>query len=268
MAHKNIFIICILFFSFYGFSATDKCGVISKNERWTVENSPYIISDDLLIAENARVIITPGVEILIGKPVSFIPGIPQIDRLDSFAVSIKVNGALKCVGRADSRIIFSSQYASLEQCQWYGIILNTERSNEIEIAYTDISNACNGITISRGSPIIRNCILEYNNIGTACTDESSPKIFNCIIANNFTAGILVKKANPVIWNNIIGYNKNNGIWSDRLSLVTIEYNCIFGNTDANLSGCNPELGINKRVNKNKDSTDFAHNLYTDPIFAG
>ena len=254
-----------VFLSFTGlFSATDKSGIINKNECWSVENSPYIISDDLLIAENSRVIITPGVEILIGKPVSFMPGIPQIDRLDSFTVSIKVKGALKCVGRVDNRIILTSQYGT----QWYGIILNTERGNETEIAYTDISNACNAINVGKGSPLIRNCILGYNNVGIACTDESSPKIYNCIVANNFTAGILIKKANPSLVNNIIVYNKSNGIWSDNLSQVAIEYNCIFGNTDADLSGCNPELGINKKKNKNKDSTDFAHNLFVNPVFAG
>jgi len=270
MSNKKVVTACILVVlcSFYVFSATDKSGIITKNESWNVENSPYIISDDLLIAENARVTITPGVEILIGKPVSFIAGIPQADRLDSFAISIKVQGALKCVGRADNRIVFSLQYGTSEQCQWYGLVLNTERSSETEIAYTDIASACNAITVAQGSPLIRNTILEYNNVGIACTGESSPKICNCIIANNFTAGILIQKANPSILNNIIAYNKTNGIWSDNLSRVTIEYNCIFGNTDANLSGCNPELGINKKKNKNRDSTDIANNLICDPVFAG
>ena len=263
-----IFIISLFFIPANTFGGTEKFGIITRNERWTAENSPYIISDDLLIAKNARVTITPGVQILVGKPISFEHGIEQIDNLDSFTVSIKVKGALKCVGRTDNRIIFSSQYGKLKQSQWYGLIIDSDRDDEIEIAFCDIGNTCNALTINQGSPLIRNCIFGFNNVGIFSKGESSPKVYNCIIAHNFTTGIRIQKANPSIVNNIIALNKGNGIWSDKLSQVRIEYNCIFGNTDSNLSGCNPELGVIKRVNKNKDSTDFAHNLYVNPIFAG
>ena len=69
-------------------------------------------------------------------------------------------------------------------------------------------------------------------------------------------------------NNIIAFNSTNGIWSDKISHAVIEFNCIYGNSDGNLLYCNPELGVLNRRNKNKDSTDFAHNLYQDPVFAG
>lgn len=260
--------IVILICSTSIWSATEKFGVIDRNERWTAENSPYIIVDDLLITANARLVITPGVHILVGKPLSYSSDIHQVDRLDSFTVSIQVQGALKCVGRTDNRITFSAQYANPKQCQWYGIVINTERDDETEIAFCDIGDACNGLTIRQGSPLIRNSIFEFNNVGIVCTGESSPMIYNCIIAYNFTTGVRIQKANPTILNSIIVSNRSDGIWSDQISYITLEYNCIFGNADGNLSGCNPELGIITRVNKNKDSTDFAYNLYVDPIFAG
>lgn len=250
------------------FSATEKFGIISKNERWTAENSPYIISDDILISENARVTITPGTQILVGKPISFKSGITQIDHLDSFTVSIKVKGALKCVGRSENRIIFSSQSGDLQRCRWYGLILDTKRDDQTEIAFCDIGNACNALTVKQGSILIRNCILNHNNVGIFCSGGSKAKVYNCIIAYNLTTGIRIQKANPSIVNNIIAFNKGNGIWSDNLSYAEISYNCIADNIDGNLQGCNPELGVIKRVNKNKDSTDFAHNLYLNPVFAG
>ena len=269
--NKPLFIVCISFIFLFSTStlcATEKFGIISKNERWTAENSPYIISDDILISENARVTITPGVQILVGKPISFKSGIEQIDHLDSFTISIKVKGALKCVGRSENRIIFSSQPGDLKRCQWYGIILDSERGDEIEVAFCDIGNACNALTVTKGSPLIRNCIFEQNNVGIFCSGKSTAKVYNCIIAHNLTTGIRIQKANPSIVNNIIAFNKGNGIWSDNLSHVDIEYNGISDNVDGNLQGCNPELGVIKRVNKNKDSTDFAHNIYINPIFAG
>ncbi len=262
----SLFFLILLIFGSY--SATEKYGIIKRNERWNADESPFIISDDLYISENARVYITPGVQILVGKPVSFQDGIPQRDHLDSFSVSITVKGALKCVGRTNNRIIFSSRYPDTRKIQWYGIIIDTERSDETEFAFVDINNAGNALTVDRGVPLIRNCIIEFNNVGIICHGKSQPRIYNCIIANNFTAGIRIHEANPIILNNIIVFNKNNGIWADNVSLAVIEYNCFYGNTDGDLLNCNPELGIIKKVNKNKDSTDFAHNLFTDPVFAG
>ncbi len=264
--YSSLFI--IIFLVIQSYSATEKFGIIKKNERWTAENSPYIISDDLLITQNARVLVTPGVQVLIGKPVSFSAGIPQKDHLDSFTVSITIKGAMKCVGRTDNRIIFSSRYPNTTRSQWYGIVINSSRSDEIEFAFCDISNAGNAISVEQGIPLVRNCIFEFNNVGIVCTGESHPMIFNCMIAYNFTAGIRIQKANPKIVNNILVFNKSNGIWSDNISRAVIEYNCVFGNTDGDLSGCNPELGIIKKVNKNKDSTDFAHNMFCNPVFAG
>jgi len=268
MSKHYICAIAIILMILCSYSATEKYGIISRNERWSVEESPYIISDDLLIAANARVFVTPGVQILIGQPVSFTTGIPQQDHLDSFTVSITVKGAFKCVGRTNNRIIFSSRYPNLRMSKWYGIIIDSERDDEIEFAFCDVSNAGNAFTVKQGVPLIRNCILEYNNAGVVCTGESNPRIYNCLIAYNFTTGIHIQKANPSILNTIIAFNKNNGIWADKISAATIKYNCIYGNADGNLLNCNPELGIITRVNKNKDSTDFAYNLITDPIFSG
>ncbi len=258
------FVLSILVSSF----SIEKSGVISGSERWTAEESPYVIQDDLLISEDAHVIINPGVKVIVGKPLSFISGINQIDRLDSFTISIKIAGAFKCIGRIDNRISFSAQYPESKECQWYGIILDPAYDGDIEISYTDVANACNGLTIYNCSPMIRNCIFEFNNVGISCQSKSYPKIYNSNIIYNTTTGIFVKNSNPEIMNCIIAFNRNNGIWSDKISFISLRYNCIFDNGADNLIGCNPELGIIKRKNKNKDSTDFAFNLYFDPVFAG
>jgi hypothetical protein len=247
---------------------TERSGVIQKNERWTLENSPYIITDDLLISFNARLVITPGVKVITGKPTAYHSGIEQTDHNDSFSVSIKVEGALKCVGRIDNRITFSSQFRDPRRCQWYGIILNSSREGEVELAYCDIADACKGITIKRGSPLLRNIVFEFNSVGIICTQKSKPRIYNCNIVYNFTSGVIVREANPVLFNNIIAFNKDNGIWSDNVSFITLKYNCIYGNIEGNLLGCDPKFGKLTRLNKNKDSTDFAYNLFNDPVFAG
>lgn len=249
-------------------AATEKKGIISKNERWTKEESPYIITDDILITPMARVVITPGVKILVGKPIAYVPGIKQIDNLDSFSVAITVQGSFKCVGRIDNRITFSSLHADSQHCQWYGIVLDNDLENEIEMAFVDVAEACNGITINKGAPLLRNCLLEYNNTGFVLKNNSKPQIYNSIISSNITAGIFIDKSNPTILNSIIAFNRNIGIWSDGISSTTLNNNCIFGNGDKNLYKTDPRYGILTKVNHKKDSIDFASNIFQDPIFAG
>lgn len=250
------------------FGATEKKGIISRNERWTVEESPYIITDDLLITPMARVVITPGVKILVGKPIAYIAGIPQEDNLDSFAISITVQGGLKCVGRIDNRISFSSQYADSQQCQWYGIILDNALEDEIEMAFVDVAEACNGITVKKGAPLLRNCLLEYNNTGAIFKNGSTPHIYNSTITSNSTAGLFIDKSNPSIFNNIIAFNRDIGVWSDGISKVNMSFNCIGKNGDKNVYGMDSRYGHTIKVNSNKDSVDFENNIYKDPVFAG
>lgn len=250
------------------FAATEKKGIISKNERWTKEESPYIITDDLLITRMARIVITPGVKILVGKPIAYVPGIAQQNNIDSFTVSITIQGSFKCVGRLDNRITFSSLHADSQHCQWYGIVLDNEIADEIEFAFVDVAEACNGITVKKGAPLLRNCLLEYNNTGLTLINNTKPKIYNCIISSNETAGVFIDKSNPAIFNSIIAFNRNTGIWSDGISKVVLNNNCIYGNGDKNLLKLDPRYGLLTKLNSNKDSIDFSSNIFQDPIFAG
>lgn len=266
--HLAIFLYILLQSFSFVFGATEKKGIISRNERWTKEEGPYIITDDLLITPMARVVVTPGVKILVGKPIAYLEGIPQEDNLDSFSIAITVQGSFKCVGRTDNRISFSSLSADSQHCQWYGIILDNELENEIEMAFVDVAEACNGITVKKGAPLLRNCLLEYNNTGLILKNSSAPKIYNNIISSNITTGIFIDKSNPVIFNSIIVNNRNSGIWSDGISNVILHNNCIFGNGEKDLHKLDPRYGLLIKVNSNKDSIDFGQNIFLDPIFAG
>lgn len=47
-------------------------GVIEKNDSWSIENSPYIISGNILIPEGVKLLVEPGVEIIFDGDHSFI----------------------------------------------------------------------------------------------------------------------------------------------------------------------------------------------------
>jgi hypothetical protein len=248
--------------------AVERRGVIDGAERWTAENSPYVITDDLLVSRTGRLAILPGTRIIVGKPVAYDSAITQMDHLDSFTVSIRVEGSLSCIGRPNNRIAISGAARDRSQCSWYGLVLDSVADAYTEIAFTDIADACAGIVVRACSPLIRNCALEYNNVGLLCRLGSRPDVSNCVFAYNYAAGIRIDQANPIITNSIIAFNRNNGVWSDGVSEASIEYNCVFGNRDGDFLGCDPEIGILSRVNKHGDSTDSRHNLRADPVFAG
>jgi hypothetical protein len=241
---------------------------ITKDTRWNTDEGPYIIDHDLVIDKGASLTISPGVQVIIKKPKVY-DTIAQYDATDSSLVSIKVKGALNCVGRIDHRIVFVTANPQSNSYGWYGIVFDNSPDNFTEIAFTDIANAYRGISVKESSPVIRNLILEYNHIGIYCSTSGNAQIYNCVISRNLVSGIHIRGANPHIANCIIAFNKNNGVLCDGLSEINFEYNCVYGNDDGNFLDCNPQLGVLVSTNKkSKNQTDYAHNIYVNPIFAG
>lgn len=239
-------------------------GTISSDTRWSAENGPYIIENDLVIERNARLTIRPGTQIIISQPSDTTSSSPGKSKL---LISIKVRGIFQCVGRIDQRITIVPQQNNIYN-SWQGIVLDSTAGEFTEIAFTDIAGACNGIEITECNPLIRNCIIEYNHIGIYCKDRGNGRIYNNTIVYNRASGIRNDLSNPSINSNIIAFNYNNGIINDGYSDMAIEYNCIYGNRDGNFFDCDPELGFKCKVNRNRDSVDIGYNIIKDPVFSG
>ena len=247
-------------------------GVIAKDTKWTLDDSPYRIIGDILVKRNARLSIMPGVRILCSATTLKDTSIAQFDHLDSFSVAIKVEGSVECVGKKNKRIVFAPASGNADNCSWYGIILNKASDQYTDIAFADISGANSGITAIDCSPLVRNCVIDHNNVGVNCLSKGNARVYNCVIAENFTTGVKMQSANPVLYNNIIVFNKNNGLWCDGISRVVFQYNCMWGNADGNFLECDPELGVGVQGDKkNKVSfvpVDGNHNIIANPVFAG
>jgi hypothetical protein len=243
-------------------------GALHGDNRWDLEGSPYVVQSDLVITRFAHLTIDPGVRVVIARGSDSGETVPQFDAPDSGSVSIKVEGALNCVGKRNKRITFVPAEASDGKLGWYGIIFNKANGKFCEIAFADITGAFNGVTVYECRPLVRNSVIEYNNIGVSCQKNGGALIYNCIISNNYAAGIRVQEANPHVANCIVMRNRNNGLWCDGISKVQFEFNCVWGNSDGNFLDCDPLLGKIVRLNKNRDSVDNAGNLRRDPVFFG
>ncbi|MBN1128054.1 MAG: right-handed parallel beta-helix repeat-containing protein [Chitinispirillaceae bacterium] len=244
-------------------------GVLNGENRWDLPGSPYMVEADILIPRFAHLTIDPGVKVIIDSQPRPVPDtMAQFDALDSGSISIRVEGTLSCVGKRNRRIVFAPASTGENRLGWYGIIFNKVNGKFSEIAFTDITGAYYAVTVSACDPLIRNSILEHNNIGVNCLKNGAALVYNCMIANNFTAGIRVQQAAPHIANSIIMKNRNNGVWCDGVSPVRFEYNCVSGNRDGDFLDCDPRLGRPARITRTKDSTDIAWNRVGDPVFFG
>lgn len=270
----NKFYCCLVIFLVVCFlpssSSAEKSvkGVIDRDTRWSREFSPYVITGDIVVSPRARLVIMPGTEIIVEKDTGADSEMRHFDKTDSSLVSIRVNGAISCVGKKNNPIIFRSSKPGLADFTWRGIILDKAVDQYTEIAHTRISGATTALTVNGCSPLIRNNLFENNNIAIHCMQSGSPQIHNNLIIRNFAAGIRVEHCNPEISNNIIAFNTNLGLWCDNISKVQFTYNCIYGNRDGDFFDCNPELGILTKEIKNRDSTDRYGNIYMDPVFSG
>lgn len=249
-------------------ASTSVSGILDRDTRWKVEESPYIVTSDLVIPPGISLSVSPGVTIIINYPDTSGSSIGQIDKTDSSLTSIKVFGILSCAGKFEQRIRFTSNAHDKMSPRWYGIVMSKADDRFSEIAFTDIENAFTAITVHECKPIIRNMLIERNHIGIYSSDLSAPHIYNCIITHNNAYGIRINNGNPIITNNIICYNANNGIWCDGMSQVKISYNCIYGNNDGNFLECDPEIGTPQKKHDEKLPVDAFHNIISDPVFAG
>jgi len=243
-------------------------GFITKDVRWTEENGPYYLMQDVVVMPGVRLSIMPGTRIVICKLTLRQRDIPQIDALDSSTIALTVEGTLDCVGKPDKRINFVPQNGGGKACSWYGIVLKKAADKTTQIGYTNISGAYKAISVYSCRPLIHHCQIDFNNEGIVCGLHGDAQVYNCVVTHNFAAGIRMTSANPVFVNNIVAFNRNNGVWGDGVSTMTFEYNCVFGNPDGNLLDCDPELGVLKKKNDRKDSVDYKNNIYKNPIFAG
>jgi hypothetical protein len=248
---------------------TKVSGIISIDTKWMVEKGPFILIGDVLVASNARLFISPGATIIGGPALVRTSSIAQYDHADSFSAALKVEGSLDCTGKREKRIVFRSASDDAGSGLWYGIVFNKAADNYSEMAFADISGASNGVTAIDCSPLIRNCIVERNNVGLRCLTKGNLRAYNCVIVNNYTSGVTMQSANPTFYNNIIAFNRNNGFWCDNVSRMTFQYNCVWGNADGNYLDCDPELGVAiKPDKKSRDTLDKYYNVCMNPVFAG
>ena len=202
---------------FFTASATYIEGLITQDTIWTLTDSPFVMSKNVIVYPDATLTIERGVEIRFGGNFSLI-----------------VNGRLIADGTQDKMITFISNKDQTEAGDWNTIKFSgTEPSM---LAYCIVQYATNGITIESGNVEIENCEISINSRNGIIIVGSTAEVKNSEIANNRESGIHVTGDNQVtIQNNTVSSNANGIVLTgDSTTGVHITENIVMSNTQSGI----------------------------------
>lgn len=183
MNNHRLILFLIMFFVFITASspamATDVSGTISSDETWTLANSPYVVTSNLLVEVDVTLTIDPGVVVQF-----------------SGNYAILIEGILLASGTSADPITFTSGDSNPSAGDWSYLLLSASSSKNKADTHK-----------------MEHCIVEYgggydDDYGTVrITEGAKALISNCTIRNNSSQGIYAYRGgNITIKNSIIEGN--------------------------------------------------------------
>ncbi len=152
-------------------------GGIFSNTTWTLANSPYLVTGNIVVFPGVTLNIQPGVEVRVKETVG-----PN-------KIYIEARGTINMVGTMAAKITFRADTAINQSGQWAGFRIKESLGGSMTYDYFNISNAI-GLFVSdlsnNATKIINHSEFKYNGI---CVegDIGSMKTFilnNCKFYNN------------------------------------------------------------------------------------
>ena len=225
-------------------------GTIYVNTIWANANSPYTLTDNVIISDGATLTVESGVTVNFG------------------AYEIYVNGILNAQGSSDNTTVFSGNgyssitftSASIDWSGTSGCIIDNAYFSLVSLVVEDSSPKISNnyftstydplITISGGSPLISNNILVFDSADCIRVNSGSSPIisYNVIAGEGQYFGIYTEGTAYISNNNITG------CWSGiyELGASTIQYNNIMANANDGIRSENAASTIQNNVLANNN----------------
>jgi hypothetical protein len=171
---KIIILLSFLLVITSGNAQTPVSGGIYSNTTWTLANSPYIVTDTVVVFPGVTLTIQPGVVVKFNNNM----------RLEVRQATLIANGT------ANDSITFTSNSSSPTPGIWSDIFLNYGNS-PIQFNYCKFLYAHNGLLVDNPYDLkIRNSRFSRNINGYFILDQMNPaKVDSCSFINNFDYGI-------------------------------------------------------------------------------
>ncbi|MGY6650354.1 T9SS type A sorting domain-containing protein [Wenyingzhuangia sp. IMCC45574] len=169
-------ILTILFYNTLLNAQTSVGGGIFSDTVWTLENSPYTVTNDVVVFDNVKLTIEPGVII-------------EFD--DSKEMEIR-GGNLQAIGNNTKKIIFKSSSQNPSKGIWKGLrfvnrsSLDNSKLEFVEISFANIAIDTKETQVFGSDPIwsISNSKFYMNDIAIDVDSSEENNFYNCIFDNN------------------------------------------------------------------------------------
>jgi parallel beta-helix repeat protein len=217
---------------------------ITQNTDWTLVDSPFIVSNDVNVADAATLTIEPGVQVKFGGD-----------------FSITVNGIIIADGTSDRTILFTSNSLNATPGDWNTIRINSTQPSSL--THCTIEYASDGTTLEAGTLNLQNNIIRYNTNGTTIYGGTAT-IQNNHITNNTVNGISIAGGNQAtVRNNLITQNENGITLTGNLTGNTdITQNNILQNTENGILLSADTYGTTQVTQNTVSQNDYGIQLFT------
>jgi hypothetical protein len=228
---KKLTIILSLFIIALCSKGTNVTGGIYSNTTWTLANSPYIVSDTVMVFPGVTLTIQPGVVV----------------KFNSKGL-LESRGVFYAQGTSSDSIIFTSNSTTPMAGDYNGIYLATSTA---AITYCRISYASKGLEAQQLDSVLAHCVFSSDIDGiteisispvdtctfiydtTGINEDIEAPIEGCTFLYNGTAVTMNGGIYSPIENSLIEYNNNGLLIRNNNSIMNciIAYNKDYGVTD-------------------------------------
>lgn len=276
-------------------AATTFSGVINSNTTWTLANSPYSLTGNVLVNQSATLTIEPGVTVNTNDYYIKVDGTMNAQGTNDNKITLTHGGADYPDFDGDSAVMFTGKSTTWNETSQTGCIIsnavvtNSKPGDSFAISITSAGpKICNSTIISTGNnraiyisndygnsaPLIVNNYISSNMEGITVNIQNSNVNTTQIINNtisNCQVGIEVYGGNPLIVGNLIINNTgsvlggNGGI---RLDHINAEPTIVNNTITANSVGLNVLDAATATLSNNNIVNNSLYNVYLYPGLTG
>jgi len=249
-------------------------GGIYANTTWTAANSPYLLTQSLVIFPGKTLTIEPGTIVRVTADQSFNTG---------NYIYLEVRGTLNAIGTTSSPITFTSTILGNES-NWLGIRIKGSQGGLVEMDHFKLTNSFYGLHNDIAEPgvsynfngcefknnqyaiqlnadmVYSSCLFEGNGVGNAAQiSYGSLSASNCQFLNNFCSFTWSNNIN--VSNCTFTGNENNIVGSP--GTIT---DCIFNNNTNAITESNGQTIVNCSFENNQIGIDASGSMTVNNCF--
>jgi hypothetical protein len=178
--------------------------VISQDTVLTIENSPYLVEEALLVLDGVKLVVNPGTVLWFRE------------------LGLIVKGELQVLGTQDNPVVL----AGIGFSNWKGIFLDQSLTAN-KLYHCKISDAEFGFRASKSQIFIQNCLFQ-NNVWGIILEEGTAEIHDSLIRSSEKTGISARKTRFLVKGSTITENASGGFLLEGVT-AQIEKNNISNN---------------------------------------